>query len=63
MFKPLTIPKKLQKDLPFANKPKVIRKEKDQVQHGRIAVVRESREKKVSAIHLGKLLMLVNLSR
>ncbi|ELU07192.1 hypothetical protein CAPTEDRAFT_169059 [Capitella teleta] len=49
-FKPLTVPKDLQKNLPFKDKPKVVRKKKDEVQSGRIAVVREPKERKVAQL-------------
>ncbi len=45
--KPLVIPKELQKNLPFKDKPKVVKEVKDKVQRGRIAVVREPKERKV----------------
>lgn len=42
------IPRTLQKDLPFKDKPKVIKKKKDVLESQRVAVVREPKERKVS---------------
>ena len=44
---PLKLPRNLQKDLPFALKPKLPPKSKDLVQTGRVAVVLDSKERKV----------------
>ena len=46
-FKPLRIPKELQRALPFKDKPKVPKEIHDEVQRKRIAVVRDPKEKKV----------------
>ncbi len=50
--KPLVIPKELQKNLPFKDKPKVPKEVRDKVQRGRIAIVREPKERKVRSICL-----------
>ena len=47
-FAPPTIPNSLQKDLPFKMKPKVIQKERDEVETARPAVVLEPHEQEVS---------------
>lgn len=47
-FNPLHIPAKLQKDLPFKSKPKLMQKQKHKSLEQRRAVVMEPEEKKVS---------------
>lgn len=47
MQRPLRIPKTLQKNLPYKDKPKNPSKETKNVEEGRIAVVREPHEEKV----------------
>lgn len=56
MFRPLKIPKDLQRNLPFKDKPKIPKKMVDNVQAGRVAVIRDVKEKKVSktSIKAGK---------
>ncbi|XP_013412523.1 ribosome biogenesis protein BMS1 homolog isoform X2 [Lingula anatina] len=49
-FHPLVIPKHLQRDLPFKDKPKVATRQKDPVQAQRVAVVREPKERKVAEL-------------
>jgi len=46
--RPLVIPRELQKQLPFKDKPKLLSTRKDEVQSKRIAVVREPRERKIA---------------
>ena len=52
VFKPLQIPKQLQKDLPFKDKPKVAKTVVDEVQKKRIGVVRSKKEANVSVCQL-----------
>ena len=48
-FKPLSVPKSLQKDLPFADRPKSGGgKKRDPVAESRVAVIRDPKEKKVA---------------
>lgn len=46
-IRPVIIPRELQKQLPFKDKPKVLTRKKDEVQSKRVAIVREPRERKV----------------
>jgi ribosome biogenesis protein BMS1 len=51
VFRPLVIPRTLQKDLPYKDKPKKrARNEKQVLESGRIAVIREPHENRVSVI-------------
>lgn len=45
-FRPLSIPAQLQKDLPYKDKPKVVKKGKDEMHSGRIVVVKEPEERR-----------------
>jgi len=45
-LKPFTVPRKLQKDLPFDYKPKVRGKWEDPITSKRVAVIRDTHEKK-----------------
>ncbi|XP_069693908.1 ribosome biogenesis protein BMS1 homolog isoform X2 [Periplaneta americana] len=50
-FKPLIIPRTLQKELPYKDKPKMkTTNEKKSIESGRIAVVREPHEQKVASL-------------
>ncbi|XP_014678377.1 PREDICTED: ribosome biogenesis protein BMS1 homolog [Priapulus caudatus] len=46
-FKPLVVPKELQRKLPFKDKPKTFVKKRDEFESQRVAVVREPREAKI----------------
>jgi ribosome biogenesis protein BMS1 len=51
VFRPLVIPRALQKELPYKDKPKTrARNEKKVLESGRIAVIREPHEQRVSVI-------------
>ena len=50
-FRDLVIPNDLQRQLPFKDKPKVKKFKRDEVQAGRIAVVRSKKEKQVRSWH------------
>lgn len=46
-FRPLVVPRELQKALPFKDKPKLVQKAVDTVARSRVAVVREPKERQV----------------
>lgn len=46
-FRPLVVPRELQKALPFKDKPKMVQKTVDTVARSRVAVVREPKERQV----------------
>ncbi|XP_076282110.1 ribosome biogenesis protein BMS1 homolog isoform X2 [Lasioglossum baleicum] len=50
VFRPLSIPRSLQKELPYKDKPKIPGKRKPTFKDGRVAVVREPKEERVARL-------------